>query len=616
MKIFCCLAITASLGVGVTAAHAAGPTILPAALRAVTFTPGFWASRLETNRTVTLPHNWDECVKTGRIRNFERAAGKLDGAFEGIYFDDSDVYKMVEGAAFTLAKHPDAELDKKLDELIATFAAAQQPDGYLYTFYTVNKTLDQRFSDLRSKHELYCAGHLIEAAVAHHQATGKRNLLDIAIKYADLIDKTFGPDKRHGVPGHEELELALFKLADDTGEARYRKLAEFFVNERGRENDGRKLFGPYNQDGTPVVDSTEVVGHAVRQMYLMCAATDVAIHNDDEEQYTAAVDRLWKNLVERKMYITGGVGARHKGEAFGDDYDLPNDSAYAETCAGIGAMLWNARMSRLHGDAKYFDSLERTLYNGFLSGVSLKGDRFFYVNPLASAGDHHRQDWYKVACCPPNVLRFMASLPTLSYSTSYDDATQVDRIYVNLFSPSMANFTLHGGAKLTLTQTTNYPWDGKVQIKVEGDVSPMFELLLRLPGWAKDPTLKVNETVGIERTESGYAVISGTWHSGDTVELNLPMPIERVHADPRVKANVARVALQRGPMVYCVEGIDNDGKATDASLATNDVLTSEFRNDVLNGVTAIKSASGMTFVPYFAWDNRKPGEMAVWVSEK
>ena len=452
--------------------------------------------------------------------------------------------------------------------------------------------------------------------MAHHQATGKRNLLDVAIKFADLIDKTFGPDKRHGVPGHEELELALFKLADDTGESRYRKLAEFFVDERGRANDGRALFGHYHQDGTPVVDSTEVVGHAVRQMYLLCAATDIAIHEDEEKQYTAAVDRLWKNLVERKMYITGGVGAKHEGEAFGDDYDLPNDSAYAETCAGIGAMLWNTRMSRLHGDAKYFDSLERTLYNGFLSGVSLQGDQFFYVNPLASGGNHHRQDWYKVACCPPNVLRFMADLPTLSYSTSYDDATKVDRVFVNLFASSTAHFTLHDGSKVTLTQTTNYPWDGKVTVKFESDVSTKFELMVRLPGWAADPTLKVNETVGIERIESGYAVISGPRHSGDTVHLNLPMPIERVHSDPRVKANVGRVAIQRGPVVYCVEGVDNDGKVADASLAKDDVLKSEFRNDLLNGVTVIRSGSGLTFVPYFAWDNRKPGEMAVWVKEK
>ncbi|MBA3272421.1 MAG: glycoside hydrolase family 127 protein, partial [Chthoniobacterales bacterium] len=299
------------------------PTLSAASLKDVVFTDGFWQSRLEINRTVTLPHNWKMSEDTGRLRNFERAAGQLEGKFEGIYFNDSDVFKMVEGAAYTLAQHPDPALDKQLDELIAIFAAAQQPDGYLYTFYTVNKQLDQRFTNLKDKHELYCAGHLIEAAVAHHQATGKRNLLDVAIKYADLIDKTFGPGKRHDVDGHEEIELALFKLADETGEKRYRALGEFFVHERGRADSGRTLYGDYYQDSKRVVDSTEVIGHAVRQMYLLCAATDFASEHRDAA-FISAVDRLWEDLTLRKMYITGGVGAKHEGEAFGEAFDLPN----------------------------------------------------------------------------------------------------------------------------------------------------------------------------------------------------------------------------------------------------------------------------------------------------
>lgn len=590
------------------------PTLSAAPLKDVAFTGGFWAPRLEINRTVTLPHNWKMSEETGRLRNFARAAGQIDGKFEGIYFNDSDVFKMVEGAAYTLAQHPDPALDKQLDDLITTFAAAQQPDGYLYTFYTINKELDQRFTNLKDKHELYCAGHLIEAAVAHHQATRKRNLLDIAIKFADLLDNTFGADKRHDVPGHEEIELALFKLADETGEARYRKLGEFFVNERGRADCGRKLYGDYHQDSKPVVDSTEVIGHAVRQMYLLCAATDMAhVHRD--AAHISAVDRLWEDLTVRKMYVTGGVGAKHEGEAFGEAFDLPNESAYAETCAGIGAMMWNHRMNLLHGDAKYFDALERTLYNGFLSGVSLSGDKFFYVNPLASTGKHHRTPWFDCACCPPNVLRFMANLPTLAYATSYNTQTKVDRVYVNLFTSGSANFTLNDGSKITLKQETNYPWDGKVKLTFTSDVSRLLELCVRLPAWAKDPTITINGNAGDETKAHGYAVLAGTWHSGDVVELTLPMPIERVKADPRVKANVGRIALQRGPVVYCVEAVDNGGNAASLTLSPEAKLTPEHRANLLNGVTVIKSDTGMIAIPYAVWDNREPGEMAVWIPE-
>jgi DUF1680 family protein len=436
----------------------------------------------------------------------------------------------------------------------------------------------------------------------------------VAIKLANLIDSTFGPDKRHGVPGHEEIELALFKLADETGDSRYQKLAEFFVSERGRA-EGRKLYGLYHQDHAPVTQATEVVGHAVRQMYLLCAATDLARRTDDAA-YVTAVDRLWDDLVHRKMYITGGVGARHEGEAFGEAFDLPNASAYAETCAGIGSALFGERLNQLHADAKYFDAVERTLYNGFLSGVSLSGDKFFYVNPLASDGNHHRKSWYDCACCPPNVVRFMANLPALMYASSYTPQQDLDRVYVNLFAGGTAQLKLHDGTSIELVQETRYPWDGRVTITLACDASPAFELLVRLPGWAKGASVKVNGQDAAERIERGYAVLSGTWHSGDRVELNLPMPIERVHADPRVKANVGRVALQRGPVVYCVESADNKGSTHELRLPTTATLSTIDRAGLLGGVTVIQSDTGLTAIPYYAWDNRAPGQMDVWVMEE
>jgi uncharacterized protein len=593
-----------------TTVHAAGPTtqpLKPVPFTDVKFRDAFWAPRLETNRTVTIPHDFAMCEKTGRIANFARAAGREKGDFQGIFYDDSDVYKVIEGAAYSLATHPDPKLDKYLDDLIDTIAGAQQPDGYLYTFYTL-KGLDKKFTNLKDNHELYCAGHLIEAAVAHKRATGKDSLLNVARKLADHVDSIFGADKRHDIDGHEEIELALFKLADITGERRYETLAKFFVDERGHSACGRKLTGKYHQDVGPVIEQKEVMGHAVRQMYLLCAMTDYARGGD--ARYAAAVDRLFDDLVGTKMYVTGGIGARHEGEAFGDAFELPNESAYNETCAAIGNALWNHRMNLLHADAKYFDVVERVIYNGFLSGVALGGDKFFYVNPLASNGKHHRQEWYKTACCPVNVVRFLPSLPSYAY------ATRGDSLYVNLYAESDATVRV-AGQTVKLATETRYPWDGSVLMTITPQRPGPMALHLRIPGWcdASAAGASVNGNPVERRMENGYLVIDRGWKSGDRVQLTLPMPIRRVKADPRVKADQGRIAIQRGPVVYCIEAIDNGGRVIDMRLKKDAPLTHEYRADLLGGVHVIKS-DNLLAVPYYAWDHREPGEMAVWLPEE
>jgi DUF1680 family protein len=583
-------------------AMAAALTEVP--LPDVKLADGFWKQKLDTNRTATVWHNFHECETTGRIRNFERVARHEKGKQEGLLFNDSDVYKVMEGASYILAGGKDEKLDKYLDDLIATMAAAQMPDGYLYTKYQL-EGIDQRFTNLKDMHEMYCAGHLIEAGVAHHRATGKRALLDVAIKFADLLDSTFGPDKRHDVCGHEEIELALVKLSDETGEAKYRKLADFFVHLRGRP-DARKSWGDYHQDARPLEEADQVVGHAVRQMYFLCAAADVTSHGDAD--YTQPMHRLWQNLVERKMYITGGVGAKHEGEAFGDPYELPNESAYAETCAAIGSALWNHRMNLLTGDAKYADVVERASYNGILSGVSLSGDKFFYVNPLASKGGHHRQAWYDCACCPPNVLRYFASLPSRAYASDADG-----NVYVNLYAAGEGRVIRPGG-EIRIKQETDYPRDGKVKLTINPEPAVTCAIKLRIPSWCEGASIAINGKSPGFAVVNGYAIIHGDWHAGDTIELNLPMPIKRVHADERVKDDVGCVAVQRGPIVYCAEAVDNGGKAMDLSLPAGEALRVERAADLLGGVNVIKGKS-ITLVPYYAWDNRAAGEMAVWLAE-
>lgn len=576
----------------------------------VQLTDAFWAPRIAANRTSSLPHSFQWCEKTGRLSNFDKAAGKIEGEFEGKYFNDSDVYKVIEGASYSLAAHPDPELDQKLDELIARIAAAQGPDGYLNTYFTVAKP-DERWTNLGGMHELYCAGHLIEAAVAHHRATGKRTLRDVAVKFADLIDNLFGPGKRTGVPGHQEIELALFKLYQVTGEKRYFDLGEFFLEQRGNAEE-YKLYGPVFQDHKPIRQQDEIVGHAVRAMYFFSGAADLAAYTADQGLLDA-MDRLWDDGAHRKMYVTGGIGARHKNEEFGDRYELPNDTAYCETCAAIGMVFWNHRLNLMSTDAKHADIVERVLYNGFLSGVALDGRTFFYVNPLASDGTHHREPFYPCACCPTNVVRTLPSLPGYVYAR--DDK----QIYVNLYVGGTANVTL-GDRQVTLTQETNYPWDGKVTLAVSPATPGEFSVNLRIPEWCDAATVAVNgqpvEKLDIER---GYARIDRQWKPGDAVELNLPMEVRRIEAHPRVAADAGRVTVQRGPVVYCFEAVDNQVPIDQILLAEDPKFRAEIRPELLGGVIVVKAVNqdgrDLTAIPYYAWDHRQAGPMAVWVRQ-
>jgi len=597
----------------------------------------FWAPRIKTNRTVTVRHDFEKCEETGRISNFAKAAGKMEGEHKGYFFNDSDVYKVVEGAAYSLAAHPDPELEQYLDDLIATFAAAQRPNGYLNTHYIL-KAPEKKWSNLARMHELYCAGHMFEAAVAHWRATGKKDFLNVAIRFADLIDELFGPDGKHGVPGHEEIELALVRLFDATGERRYLDLAKFFIDMRGNKAEREKLYGRYSQDHKPVTEQTMPVGHAVRAMYLYCGMADVAAYTR-EKAYINALDHLWTGTVTRNMYVTGGVGSGETSEGFGKtDYSLRNNS-YCETCASCGMIFWNHRMNLLHGHAKYADILERALYNGFLSGVSLDGKKFFYTNPLTSNGKHHRREWYNCACCPTNVVRTVPSVP------GYVCATDAEAIYVNLYAAGTAAID-HPKGKVRLTQETRYPWDGTVKIRVEPEKPTALTLALRIPAWAKGETrteglyrlapvagpppvgIKVGgKAVGKGEMKAGYVRLARTWKKGDTVELALPMPVLRVRAHEKVEADRGRVALQRGPVVYCFEGVDNEHLAH-AYLPAKAQVTAEHRPDLLGGVTVLRAKGKvrrdegedadvtLTAVPYYAWDHREPGPMRVWIPEK
>jgi DUF1680 family protein len=610
------------------------------------------------NRDVTIPHNLEYCEKTGRIQNFVVAAKKADGAFQGVFgFDDSDVYKVIEGAAYSLGLAKDPQLDRQLDEVIAKIAAAQEPDGYLYTVGQIGKTAEQpicctgmtRWVDERNSHELYNAGHLYEAAVAHFEATGKKNLLDVATKNADLLTRVFGPGKNMLVPGHEEVEMGLVKLYRVTGKKEYLELARFFLDQRGNAK-GHELYGAYNQDHMPIVQQTTSVGHAVRAAYLYSGMADVAALTG-AEGYVPALDKIWSDVVGTKLYVTGGIGAEHEGESMGDEFHLPNRTAYAETCAAIANAMWNYRLFRLHGDAKYIDVLERTAYNAILSGVALSGDSFFYVNPLASDAKFAfnadkstgRRPWFKCSCCPPNVARFLASFG--SYVYSQDDGG----IYVNLFAGGKTRVDL-GARHVELRQATEYPWKGDVAISVKPDAPADFALHVRIPGWAREQPVpselyKYKDGAGLPYTLSlngqpvkveldrGYAVLKRRWKAGDTVQLSLPMPVRRLVSDERVAANRGRVALERGPIVYTIESVDNGGDVFNIVLPDTAVLTARQRPDLLGGVTVITGKAlglypgddGRTVatreqefvaVPYNVWSNRGEDRMAVWLPRK
>jgi len=603
----------------------------------VTIADDFWAPRLETNRKVTVAYDFQKCEQTGRIDNFAKAGGLMKGQFEGIYFNDSDLYKVIEGAAYSLKIHPDPELEKYVDSVIEKIASAQWEDGYLYTFYSLpERQPEKRWTDVRKMHELYCAGHFFEAAVAYYQATGKRKILDVAVRLADYIDSVFGPGKKHDVPGHEEIEIGLVKLYSVTGEKRYLALSKFFLDQRGRA-DGRKIYGDYCQDHKPVVEQSAAVGHAVRAGYLYSGMADVAALTSDAD-YVKALGRIWQDVVSKKLYITGGIGARGGGESFGADYELPNAKAYCETCAAIANAMWNHRMSLLHGDAKYIDVLERVIYNGFLSGISLNGNKFFYPNPLASDGKYQRSPWFGCACCPTNIVRFMPSLPGYAY------ARQADNVYVNLFIAGSAAIRI-GQNTVGLQLRTRYPWDGDVRITVEPEHSGQFTVCVRIPGWAQNSpvpsdlysypdksrekvSLKVNGKPVALNIARGYARIRRTWEKGDAIELNLPMPIRRVTAHQKVKNNRGRTAIERGPVVYCFEGADNPKGVANLILPPDAKLQSEYHGDLLGGIVTITGRGQIRLdgkkdveeidvvaVPYYAWAHRGKNEMAVWMPE-
>jgi hypothetical protein len=620
--------------------------VQPVDFTRVDITDDFWAPRLETNRKVTIPYAFDMCEETGRIKNFEIAGGLTKGeSFCSAYpFDDSDVYKIIEGASYSLQVHPDPELEKYVDSLIVNIAAAQEEDGYLYTARTMDSkepvrwVEGNRWSNLYLGHELYNAGHLYEAASAHYLATGKRSLLDAALKNADLIVSVFGPEKKYGVPGHQVIEIGLAKLYRITGKQKYLDLAKFFLDQRGR-SEHRELFGKYSQDHKPVVEQEEAVGHAVRAVYMYSGMADVASLTGDRE-YIQAIDRIWNNVVSKKMYLTGGIGATGSGEAFGGNYELPNAAAYAETCAAIGNVFWNHRMFLLHGDAAYMDVLERILYNGALSGVSLEGNRFFYPNPLTSYGQHERSPWFTCACCPSNITRFMPSIPGYVYAVRNGD------LYVNLFIQGESRVEVQG-RNVKLLQETRYPWDGNIILNVEPDAPRNFDLYIRIPGWARNQpvpsdlyrfmqkdqgavTLAVNGKEVNWEAEKGYARINRTWNPGDRVELYLPMPVRRVLSHPEVAANRDRVALQRGPVVFCAEWPDNKGLARNLVLPDDAELQSKFRPDMFDGVQVITGKvpalmeepdgslsefkQDFCAIPYYAWAHRGKGEMMVWLA--
>ncbi|MDR1491948.1 MAG: glycoside hydrolase family 127 protein [Planctomycetaceae bacterium] len=575
---------------------------------AVKFDNDFWSPRLKTNREISIPHNYEWCEKTGRFTNFAKAAKLQDGDFEGIYFNDSDVYKFLEGTAYSLADRSDPALEKQADDVIAWIAAAQQPNGYLNSYFSLREQ-DKKWTQI-GKHELYCAGHLIEAAVAYKQATGKETLLNVAEKFADHIIDVFCVQKspKFAVPGHEEIELALIKLYQWTGKEKYLTLSKYFVDLRGdqsKRND--KISGTYQQDHQPVREQSEIVGHAVRAVYLYAGVADNAAYSGDKELIDA-MDRLWNDVVNKKMYITGGIGARHEGEAFGNAYELPNRTAYCETCAAIGLVFWAHRMNLLHGDAKYADVVERAIYNGVLSGIGRDGKSFFYVNPLESIGNHHRQPFFSCACCPTNVIRFLPSLPGYQYTVAGNT------IYVNQYIAGKATIHLPDG-EVTITQTTNYPWDGVVNFKFDRKPKPgitgTFDVKLRQPQWLGTVNGNYSVTYHVDWKQPVGA---------EKITMDFPLQIRRIVANPKVTADNGRVAIQRGPLIYCFEQVDNEVPVLKINLASDPEFKEEFRKDLLGGIVVLKckNADGreLTAVPYYAWDHRAMGAMNVWVRQQ
>ena len=658
-QIIAAASVTLALGLSAQSQSKPDYPIKPVSFTAVRLTDEFWAPRIEINRTSSIPSAFLQCELTGRVALFDRAAAVLRGDTTvdkrppGYPFDETDLYKVIEGAAYSLSVTADPKLDAYVDGLIAKIAAAQEPDGYLYTTRTIDPKNPHRWAgpdrwvfERDDSHELYDLGHLFEAAVAHHLATGKRTLLDVAIKAADLLVRTFGPGKRTTWPGHQITEMALVKLYRVTGRQAYLDLARFLLDERGPgpfpEGERANPRGlNYNQAHLKVIEQSEPVGHAVRAVYMYSGMADVAAVTGDQAM-RAAGKRIWDYLITSKLYLTGGIGASGSGEAFGQPYELPNMTAYNETCASVGMDFWNHRLFLLEGDSKYIDVMERTLFNGLLSGVSLDGKTFFYPNPLESNGQHARQEWFGVACCPGNITRFMPSVPGYLY------ATRGDSVFVNLFARGTANIELPGGP-VTIDQDTRYPWDGAVKMTITPLRPQRFGIHVRIPGWARNEpvpsdlyrftdeidvppaTIRVNGTPVAMTLQNGFVAVDRTWAAGDVLTLDLPMPVRRVESNPQVMANRNRVALQRGPIVFAAEWPDNpDGKVRNIVLPSGEPLRSEFRPDLLNGVQVITGrAVGLAYdakgavqrtpqpfmaIPYATWANRGRGQMAVWLA--
>lgn len=627
----------AAVVLGVVAAFGQGYPITPVEFTRVSEVGDFWGRRLKSHREVTLPLALAKCDESGRYENFRRAAAPCDTfSVGGFPFDDTDVYKTVEGASYSLLTRHDPKLEAYLDSVLDIVAAAQEPDGYLNTSRTMNPAKPhswmgpERWSKVEDlSHELYNLGHMAEGAVAHWRATGSRKFLDIACRYADCVVRTIGPaaDQLHLVPGHQIAEMALAKLYLATGERKYLDQAKYFLDMRGRT--ARR--DAYSQAHQPVTEQREAVGHAVRAAYMYAGMADVAALTGDAA-YIAAVDSIWHNIVDKKLYLTGGIGARHQGESFGDNYELPNTSAYCETCASIGNVYVNHRLFLLHGDAKYYDVLERTLYNGLIAGMSIDGGKFFYPNPLASDGGYERQAWFGCACCPSNLSRFIPSLPGYAY------AVHDGRVYVNLYMTSKVDIDVADN-RVSLTQTTGYPYNGGVHIEVAPERAGRFELALRIPLWARNAPLpsdlytyvdgransfsaSVNGTpVQARVDDKGYLTIDREWKAGDRVELNFDMQPRVVMAHEAVEADRGLLAVERGPIVYCAEEADNGPDIAALTLGVDDVITPEALPDTLGGIVrlnvkAADGGSGVTLIPYYAWCNRGAGKMAVWLKRR
>ncbi|QLH79781.1 glycoside hydrolase family 127 protein [Halosimplex rubrum] len=622
----------------------------------VTVDDAFWSPWIDRNRDVTVEYQYEQLEESGTLENFRRAIDGKSGGFQGMWFQDTDAYKWIEAASYELAKADDPDLRERVDEVIDLVARAQEESGYLDTYFQLVEP-ENRWTNLNIMHELYCAGHLIEAAVAHHEATGERSLLDVAVAFADHVDDIFG-DEIDGVPGHEGIELALVRLYRVTDEERYLDLAAYFVDLRGHDDrlaweldnseeiggaswddgalvpaeGGGSLFlddegeyvGTYAQAQAPVREQEAVEGHSVRAMYLYAGVTDLVAERGDEE-LRAALDRLWTNMTEKRMYVTGGIGSAHEHEGFTDDYDLPNESAYAETCAAVGSVFWNQRLFELEPDPAYADLIERTLYNGFLAGVGMDGEAFFYVNPLASDGDHHRSGWFTCACCPPNAARLFASLGQYCYSTTGGE------LYVAQYVGGSLSTTVDG-TSVELDQESDLPWDGEVAVDVDAD-GPVA-VNFRIPEWATEATVAVDGE-DVSHDGSGFVRVEREW-DGERVELTFGMEPELVAAHPSVEADAGRVAVERGPLVYCAEAVDNERPLHQYAVDDDATVRAAGEADALDGVTVLEAdatvpaldgwdgelyrpvgetereESDLELVPYYAWDNRESGAMAVW----